>query len=78
VDNLSGRLLQAEATIHTNNEEQDIYVDITEACHKRMKSQKDSISYEWDSTKNFTPAFVQKIYEVQQPSINLSGENIST
>ena len=38
-----------------------------------MKSQKDSISYEWDSTKNFTPALIQKIYEIQQPSINLSG-----
>ena len=38
-----------------------------------MKSQKDSISYEWDSTKNFTPALIQKIYEIQQPPINLSG-----
>ena len=76
VDNLSGRQLQAEATILTNNEEQDIDVDIPDRPRpaKRMKSQKDSISYKWDSTKNFTPAFIQKIYEVQQPSINLSGE----
>ena len=76
VDNLSGRQLQAEATILTNNEEQDIDIDIPDRPRpaKRMKSQKDSISYKWDSTKNFTPAFIQKIYEVQQPSINLSGK----
>ena len=47
VDNLSGRQLQAEATILTNNEEQDIDVDIPDGPRpaKRIKSQKDSLSY---------------------------------
>ena len=76
MDNLRGRQLQAEATILTNNEEEDIDVDNPDRPRpsRRIKSQKGSISYKWGSTKKFTPAFIQKVYEVQQPSMNLSGK----